>query len=162
MTTGNSKVTPLTFTQLNVEVWHEHMMGHLILTILDQDFVSLLRFKTYQWHQLIYTLPHTQNTPITSAYVQICLSPYHMVAAEGLHDRCLIQELDSLSQACRLIHRLHCYTRVSFSLDDVLGNALVDHAEGALTQFPQNVDLVSGHLPLVLLIHCRNISRNAT
>ena len=49
MTTGNSKVTPLTFTQLNVEeVWHEHMMGHLILTILDQDFVSLLRFKTYQ------------------------------------------------------------------------------------------------------------------
>lgn len=83
-----------------------------------------------------------------------------MVAAEGLHDRRLIQELDSLSQACRLIHRLHCYACVSFSLDDVLGNTLVDHAEGALTQFPQNVDLVSGHLPLVLLIHCRNISQN--
>lgn len=82
-----------------------------------------------------------------------------MVAAEGFHDRGLVQELNSLSQAGRLVHRLHRYVRVPFALDDVLGDTLVDHAERALTQFPQNVDLVSGHLPLVLLIHCRQISR---
>lgn len=83
-----------------------------------------------------------------------------MVAAEGLHDRGLVQELNSLSQAGRLVHRLHRYARFPLALDDVLGDALVDHAEGALTQFPQNVDLVSGHLPLVLLVHCGHIYRN--
>lgn len=80
-----------------------------------------------------------------------------MVAGEGFHDRGLVQELDSLSQAGRLVHSLHRHVHVPFALDDVLANALVDHAERALTQFPQNVDLVSGHLPLVRLIHCRHI-----
>ncbi len=88
------------------------------------------------------------------------VSSYHMVAAEGLHDRRLVEELNSLSQAGRLVHRLHCDARFPLALDDVLGDAFVDHTEGALAQFPQNADLLSGHLPLVLLIHCRNISRN--
>lgn len=83
-----------------------------------------------------------------------------MVAAEGLHDRGLVQKLNSLPQVGRLIHRLNCHTSFPFALDDVLCDALVDHAEGALTQFPQNTDLFSGHLPLVLLVHCRDIARN--
>lgn len=81
------------------------------------------------------------------------VSLYHMVAAEGFHDRGLVQELDSLPQAGWLIHRLHRYTRFPLALYDVFRNALVDHAKGALSQFPQNVDLVAGNLPLILFIH---------
>lgn len=83
-----------------------------------------------------------------------------MVAAEGLHDGGFVQELDPLSQAGRLVHRLHRHIRLPLALDDVLGDALVDHAEGALTQFPQNVDLLPGHLPFVLLVHCKHIFMN--
>lgn len=82
------------------------------------------------------------------------IAPYHMVAAEGLHDGGLVQELDSLPQVGRLVHRLHRYTGFPFTLDDVLRDALVHHAEGALTQFSQNGDLFSSYLPLVLLVHC--------
>lgn len=81
-----------------------------------------------------------------------------MMAAEGLHDRGLIQKLDSLPQAGRLIHSLHSYMRFHLTLDNVLGDAFVDHAEGPLTQFSQNDDLFSRHLPFVLLVHCKHIS----
>lgn len=85
-----------------------------------------------------------------------------MVAAEGLHDGGLVQELDSLPQVGRLVHCFDCNMRLPLALNNVLGDALVDHAEGALAQFPQNGDLLSGHLPLVLLVHCRqHISSNA-
>lgn len=85
-----------------------------------------------------------------------------MVAAEGLHDGGLVQELDSLPQVGRLVHCFDRNMRLPLALNNVLGDALVDHAEGALAQFPQNGDLLSGHLPLVLLVHCRqHISSNA-
>lgn len=83
-----------------------------------------------------------------------------MVAAEGLHDRGLVQELDPLPQVGRLVHRLHGYVRFPLAFDDVLGQAFVDHAEGALAEFPQNGDLFSGNLPLVLLVHCGHIYKN--
>lgn len=85
-----------------------------------------------------------------------------MVAAEGLHDGGLVQELDSLPQVGRLVDCFDRNTRLPLALNNVLGDALVDHAEGALAQFPQNDDLLSGHLPLVLLVHCRqHISSSA-
>lgn len=85
-----------------------------------------------------------------------------MVAAEGLHDRGLVQKLDSLPQVGRLIHRLHSYVRFPFAFNDVFSEALVDHAKGALAEFPQNGDLLSGNLPFVFLVHCRHIDKNGS
>lgn len=83
---------------------------------------------------------------------------YHMVAAEGLHDWRLVQELDPLPQAGWLVHRFHRHVCFPLALHDVLSDALVDHAEGALAQLPQDGDLLTRHLPLVLLVHCKHIS----
>ena len=76
-----------------------------------------------------------------------------MVAGEALHDRSLVEKLDPLSQAGRLVDRLHCHAGLRLTLDNVPGVALVHHAEGALTQFSQERDLLSRHLPLVRHIH---------
>lgn len=83
-----------------------------------------------------------------------------MVAAEGLHDRGLVQKLDSLPQVGRLVHRLYGYVRFSFAFNDVFSEAFVDHAEGALAEFPQNGDLFSGNLPFVFLVHCRHVYKS--
>lgn len=77
-----------------------------------------------------------------------------MVAAESLHDRSLVEELNPLAQAGRLVDRLDGHVRLTLALDDVLGDALVHHAERALAQLSQDFDFLAGHLPLVLLVHC--------
>lgn len=82
---------------------------------------------------------------------------YHMVTAESLHDWGFIEELDSLTQASRLIDRLHSNTGVRFSLHDVLGNAFIDHAKGTLPQLPQHRDLFSRNLPIIRNVDCRYV-----
>lgn len=85
---------------------------------------------------------------------------HHVVAAEGLHDRGLVQKLDSLPQVGRFVHCLYGYVRFPFSFNDVFSDAFVDHAEGALAELPQNGDLVSGNLPFIFLVHCRHICKS--
>lgn len=77
-----------------------------------------------------------------------------MMTGERLHDRRLVQELDSLSETGRLVDGLHGYMCFRLALDNVLGDAFVDHPERSLTQLSQDVDLVSGDLPFILLVHC--------
>lgn len=77
-----------------------------------------------------------------------------MVAAERLHHRRFVQELDSLSQARRLIDRLDGHPCLWVSLDDVLGVSLVHHAEGALPELSEQRDLFPGNLPLIGNINC--------
>lgn len=79
---------------------------------------------------------------------------YHVVAAERLHHRRFVQELDSLSQARRLIDRLDGHPCLWVSLDDVLGVSLVHHAEGALSELSEQRDLLPGNLPLIGNINC--------
>lgn len=74
---------------------------------------------------------------------------YHVVTTEGLHDRGFVEELDPLPQAGWFIDRLDSYACLRVSFDDVLGNSLVHHAEGALTQLSEHRDLLPGHLPLI-------------
>lgn len=76
------------------------------------------------------------------------------MAAEAFHDRGLVEELDALAQAGGLVHRLDGHARLGLALDDVLGDALVHHPEGALAQLPQQGDLVPWHLPFVRDINC--------
>lgn len=91
--------------------------------------------------------------------MRVCLKkalpvPYHVVAAERLHHRCFVQELDSLSQARRLVDRLDGHSRLWVSLDDVLGDSLIHHAEGTLSELSEQRDLLPGNLPLVRNINC--------
>lgn len=79
--------------------------------------------------------------------------PYHVVTAEGLHDRSFVQELDPLPEAGRFVDGFDGDARLRFSFDDVLSDSLVHHAEGALTQLPEQRDLLPGNLPLVRNIH---------
>lgn len=78
---------------------------------------------------------------------------YHVVTAESLHDGGFVEELDPLSQGGRLIDRLDGNACVRVSFDDVLGDSLIHHTEGALTQLSEHIDLLPGHLPLVRNIH---------
>lgn len=79
---------------------------------------------------------------------------YHVVTAEGLHHRGFVQELDSLSQARRLIDCLDSHSRLWVSFDDVLGDSLVHHAEGTLSKLSEQRDLFPGNLPLIRNINC--------
>lgn len=83
---------------------------------------------------------------------RIC-SPYHMVTVELLHDRGLIQKLNALPHAGRLINGLNSHSRLRFILDHSLGDALVHHAEGALAQLLVHGDFLPGHFPLIRDVH---------
>ena len=76
-----------------------------------------------------------------------------MVTTEGLHDRGFVEELNPLPQAGRFIDCLDGNACVRVSFDDVLGDPLIHHAEGALTQLSEHCDFLPGHLPLVRNIH---------
>lgn len=78
---------------------------------------------------------------------------YHVVTVESLHDGGFVQELDPLAQAGRLVHRLDGDLCVRVSFDDVLGDSLVHHAEGALTELSEHRDLVPGNFPLIGDVH---------
>lgn len=78
---------------------------------------------------------------------------YHMVTVELLHDRGLVQKLNSLPHAGRLIDRLDGHSRFGFVLHYSLRDAFVHHAEGALAQFSVHSDLLPCHLPLIWDIH---------
>lgn len=79
---------------------------------------------------------------------------YHVMAAEAFHHGRLVEELDALAQAGRLVDGFHGHAGLGLPLDDVLGDALVDHPEGALAQLPQQRDLVPRNLPLVGDVDC--------
>lgn len=104
-----------------------------------------------------------EGTEVTGRKGCLCLLPgearvgrretHHMVAGEALHDGGLVEKLDPLSQAGRLVDRLHRHTGLRLTLDDVPGVSLVHHAEGALPQLAQERDLLPRHLPLVRHVH---------
>ena len=81
---------------------------------------------------------------------------YHVVTVELLHDGGLVQKLNALPHARRLIHCLDGHSCLGFVLDHSLCDAFVHHAEGALTQLPVHGDLLPGHLPLVWDVHCHD------
>lgn len=85
--------------------------------------------------------------------MRLNLIGYHMVTAERLHDRGLIQELDPLPETGCLVNRLHGNARLSLALNHIMGHALVHHPERALTQLTQQGDLLPRHLPLIRLVH---------
>lgn len=76
-----------------------------------------------------------------------------MVTVELLHDRGLVQKLNALPHAGRLIDRLDSHSRLRFVLDHPLGDAFIHHAEGALAQLPVHGDLLPGYLPLIRDVH---------
>lgn len=81
---------------------------------------------------------------------------YHVVTTEGLHHGGFVEELDPLPQAGRFIHRLDSYTSVRVSFNNVLGNSLIHHSKGALTQFSHHHNLLPGNLPFIWNIDYRN------
>ena len=102
----------------------------------------------------------TTTTRLSSGLLSPCLSEkalpvsYHVVTAECLHHRGFVQELDSLSQARWLIDCLDGHLRLQVPFDDVLGNSLVHHAEGALPKLSEQRDLFPWNLPLIRNINC--------
>lgn len=78
---------------------------------------------------------------------------HHMVTVELLHHRGLVQELDPLAHARRLIDRLDGHPGLWLILHHSLGYSLVHHPKGALPKLPAHGDLLPGHLPLVWNIH---------
>ena len=55
---------------------------------------------------------------------------------------------------------LDCDARVGLILDYVLCDALVDHAERALAQLPQQLDLVPRDLPLIREVHWQRVNKH--
>lgn len=76
-----------------------------------------------------------------------------MVTVEFLHDRRLVQKLNALPHASRLVYCLDGNPCVRFILHYSLGDAFIHHAEGALAQLLVHSDLLPGHLPLVWHVH---------
>lgn len=81
------------------------------------------------------------------------LRTHHMVTVELLHHRGLVQELDPLAHAGRLIDRLDGHPGLWLILHHSLGYSLVHHPKGALPKLPAHGDLLPGHLPLIWNIH---------
>ena len=92
-----------------------------------------------------------------SVCVCVCVFPHHVVAVELLHDGGLVEELDALAHAGRLVDRLDGHAGVRLVLNDALGDALVHHAKASLAQLAAHGDLVTGHLHTPL--HTSKIGR---
>lgn len=113
---------------------------------------NILKF-TSVWIAALVSLSVSNKSCKRKQFERRFAVSYHMVTAESLHDGGFVEELNPLAQAGRFIDCFDGYTCVRVSFDDVLGDSLIHHAEGALTQLSEHRDLVPGHLPLIRNIH---------
>lgn len=79
--------------------------------------------------------------------------PHHVVTVELLHHGGLVEKLNPLAHAGGLIHCLNGHPGLRLIFDHALGDAFINHPEGALSQLPAHGDLLPGDLPLVGHVH---------
>lgn len=78
-----------------------------------------------------------------------------MVTVELFHNGRFVEEFDALVHAGRLVNRFDSHPGFGLILDNTLGDALVNHAEGALAQLFAHGDLFPCYFPFVRDIHCQ-------